>query len=103
MFSEHNERIKGAYGNYCFWSWLRYWYIDSANQVSMILIDKGYYDYDFEKIEKPKPPDDWIDTVKSDEEVNGLMAMFGFSARVGKKPETTEEIQDYLIKNIKED
>jgi hypothetical protein len=35
------------YGNYGFWAWLRYWYLDSADFISLMLVDKGYYDYDF--------------------------------------------------------
>ena len=66
----------------------------------MLLLDKGYYDYDFEKVERPVR---WEDTIKSDEEVADMLAIFGMGPRIGKQPETTEEIQDYLIKNIKED
>lgn len=32
--------IKEIYGNYCFWSWLRYWYLDSVEKQSVILLDK---------------------------------------------------------------
>lgn len=59
----------------------------------MILIDKGYYDYDYEKTEHAKPAIDWKDTVKSDEEVRNLMAGFGIGV-----PQTTEEIQNHIIK-----
>lgn len=86
------------YGNYCFWAWLRYWYIDSANYVTMLLLDKGYYDYDFEKTEPVEKPVLWEDTIKSDEEVRGLLAGFGFSQFKEKKPETLEEIQNHIIK-----
>lgn len=62
----------------------------------MQLIDKGYYDYDYERVEKPEEKMDWADTVKSDEEVQDMVALFGFGRK--KKPETDEEIQEYLIK-----
>lgn len=45
--SSDNEKIKSLYGNYGFWAWLRYWYLDSADFISLMLVDKGYYDYDF--------------------------------------------------------
>lgn len=42
-----NEKIKAIYGNYGFWSWLRYWWIDTENYTSFMLMDKGFYDYDY--------------------------------------------------------
>ena len=82
------------YGNYNFWSWLRYWYLDSCNMVAMILIDKGYYDYDFEKAPEKKAPH----KQRTPEELMEILVGFGFGHLKEKKPETTEEIQDYLIK-----
>lgn len=32
------------------WSWLRYWYLDSADFIALMLFDKGYYDYDYEPV-----------------------------------------------------
>lgn len=66
-----------------------------------MLLDKGYFDYDYEKVEKEEFVD-WVDTIKSDEEVRDMLVGFGFS-HLKKKPETTEEIQNHIIKNIKED
>ena len=82
------------YGSYNFWSWLRYWYLDSANLVSMILVDKGYYDYDFEKAPEKREPH----KQKTPEELRSILVGFGFDHLKEKKPETTEEIQDYIIK-----
>lgn len=93
--SEHNERIKHAYGNYNFWSWLRYWYIDSVNLVTLTLLDRSYYDYDFEKVEKQVR---WEDTVKTDEEVADMLAMFGMGPKAQQKPETLDDIQQYIIR-----
>lgn len=93
--STHNEKIKQIYGNYGFWSWFRYWYLDSVNYVTMLLLDKGYFDYDFEKVAREVK---WEDTVKSDEEVADMLSMFGMGPKARKKPETTEEIQNYIIK-----
>ena len=65
----------------------------------MMLLDKGYYDYDFEKVERELR---WEDTVRSDDEMRGILAGFGIGT-AKKKPETLEEIQNHIIKNIKED
>lgn len=72
---------------------MRYWYLDTANQVTMMLIDKGYYDYDFERV-KAKAQLLYEDTVKSDSEVRGLLARFG----IGKPEEQSiEELQEYVM------
>lgn len=60
----------------------------------MMLMDKGYYDYDYEKVEKPVK---WEDTVKSDEEVADMLSMFGLGPKASKKPESEEELRDYII------
>ena len=65
----------------------------------MLLLDKGYYDYDFEKVDKPKPVVDWEDTIKSDEEVQGILSMFGVGQR---KPQSIEEIQSHILKQMEE-
>ena len=67
--SADNEKIKTIYGNYGFWAWLRYWYLDSADFITLMLIDKGYYDYDYSEIEKKKRINPSEVTILSDEEV----------------------------------
>ena len=62
----------------------------------MLLIDKGYFDYDFEKFDVEKPVL-WEDTVKTDEELHEMLSGFGFGLGP-KKPETMEEIQKHIIK-----
>ena len=74
------------------WAWLRYWYLDTANIVNLYLIDRGYYDYDFEKVKKPILLEK---TVKSDEEVSALMRKFG----IGQKP-SAEELQAMARKEL---
>ena len=59
-----------------------------------MLLDKGYYDYDYEKLEKVGNASTWDETVKSEEEVANMLGMFGFR----KKPKTLEEIQNHIIK-----
>lgn len=63
----------------------------------MLLLDKGYFDYDFEKTGPDENVVDWLDTVKTDEEVAEMLSGFGFG--IGpKKPETLEDIQNHIIK-----
>ena len=65
----------------------------------MLLLDKGYFDYDFKCVAPVRPEVNWEDTIKSDEEVNDILSAFG----LGKKaPKTTEEIQDYIRKQMEE-
>ena len=61
----------------------------------MMLLDKGYFDYDFERVEAPDEIVNWEDTVLDEEETASVVAMFGIGRR---KPETIEDIQNYLIK-----
>jgi len=67
----------------------------------MMLLDKGYFDYDYEKTEKPEEQVNWEDTIKSDEEVDGILAAFGMKAN-RNEPKTEEEIQDYILKQMEE-
>lgn len=63
----------------------------------MMLLDKGYFDYDFVKTEAPVI---WEDTIKTDEEVNDILSMFG----LGNKNKITEQedIQKHIIKQLEE-
>lgn len=67
----------------------------------MILADKGYYDYDFEQFGVIEEGKDWAETVRTDEELDSVLNGFGFGRRT-KKPETTEEIQEHIIKQMEE-
>lgn len=51
-----NEKIKAIYGNFNLWSWLRYWYLDTRHQTLLMIVDKSYYDYDYDRsiVEKRK-------------------------------------------------
>ena len=69
--------------------------MDSANFVALQLFDKGYYDYDFEQVAKNKELL-WDKTVRSDEEIRGIMAGFGIGT--AKKKKSIEELQSYIIK-----
>lgn len=60
----------------------------------MLLLDKGYYDYDYEKTAAPTPVVDWEDTIKSEEEVNDILSMFG----LGQRATEEENLQEFIIK-----
>ena len=95
--STDNEKIKAIYGNYGFWSWLRYWHLDSADYVLMMLMDKGYYDYDYEAV-KEKPV-----LTAEDREIwsqEKLHAILGVKPR--KKTLTPEELQAEVMAEEKE-
>ena len=68
----------------------------------MLLLDKGYFDYDFEKTQRPEDSATFDNTVKSEEEVKNILSSFGIGTRA-KTPNTLEEIQNHIIKQIKEE
>ncbi len=88
-FSTDNEKIKAIYGNYCFWSWLRYWHLDNADYVTLMLMDKGFYDYDYEVPKEINKRKTYEESVRSDEEIRDILGRFGW----GKKPLTAEQLQ----------
>ena len=67
----------------------------------MLLIDKGYFDYDYVAPKDEERQILWEDTVKSDEEAADIAAMFGIGVKK-EKPQTEEEIQDYILKQMEE-
>lgn len=70
--------------------------MDSCNLVTMLLLDKGYFDYDYERVGILDKEQDWVETIRSEEEINKMVSSFGIG-RQAKKPETEEEIQNYII------
>ena len=66
-----------------------------------MLIDKGYYDYDFKAVAKKQKQLLYEDTVKSEEETRNLLARFGIG--VGQKEPKDmdmEELQEYAMNDI---
>ena len=63
----------------------------------MMLIDKGYFDYDYERTEAPV-----VYKEKSSDELKGILSGFGFSQFEQKKPETLEEKQEYILKQMED-
>ena len=65
----------------------------------MMLVDKGYYDYDFERKKEVARQVLYEETVKSDNETCSLLARFG----IGKpKEESLEELQEMAMKQLNE-
>ena len=65
----------------------------------MMLVDKGYYDYDYERIKVKAKQVLYEDTVKSESEVKSLLARFGFGQ---KKEESLEELQELAMKEMEQ-
>lgn len=66
----------------------------------MMLVDKGYYDYDFERKKEKVRQALYEDTVKSESEVRGLLARFGIGAKVEPSEESLEKLQEMAMKEI---
>ena len=64
----------------------------------MMLVDKGYYDYDFERKKEKVRQALYEDTVKSENEVRGLLARFGIGQK--RSEESLEELQEMAMKEI---
>lgn len=68
----------------------------------MMLIDKGYYDYDFKAVENKTKQLLYEDTVKSEEETRSLLARFGIgTGQKDPKSMDMEELQEYAMNDIK--
>lgn len=63
-----------------------------------MLIDKGYYDYDFERKKEKVRQALYEDTVKSENEVRGLLARFGIGQK--RSEESLEELQEMAMKEM---
>lgn len=71
----------------------------------MMLVDKGYYDYDFERKKEKVRQALYEDTVKSESEARGLFARFGIgtasaSQSVEHSEESLEELQEMAMKEM---
>ena len=62
-----------------------------------MLLDKGFYDYDYEPTEAPK-----VYVEKSGAELKGWLAGFGIGTEVQDEM-SDEEIQEHIINQIKEE
>lgn len=69
------------------WAWLKYWFLDSADVVTLMLIDKGYYDYDY--TEPKTKADRNISKATDPEKLKAKLARLGIGAQT--IPQTTAE------------
>ena len=65
----------------------------------MMLVDKGYYDYDFEHKKEKVRQALYEDTVKNESEVRGLLARFGVGQ---KREESLDELQKMAMEQLNE-
>lgn len=64
----------------------------------MMLVDKGYYDYDFERVKAKIKQVTYEESVKSESEVRGLLARFGIGQKSSE--ESLEELQEMAMKQL---
>lgn len=64
-----------------------------------MLVDKGYYDYDFEHKKEKVRQALYEDTVKNESEVRGLLARFGIGQ---KREESLDELQKMAMEQLNE-
>lgn len=77
---------------------MRYWYIDSANFVTLMLIDKGYYDYDFEE---PKRKKHSAPTkAKSDAETAKMLSRFGVGTAAAKNESAATDLRSMDMEQL---
>lgn len=95
--SSDNEKIKALYGNYGFWSWLRYWYLDSADFITLMLIDKGYYDYDYQEPKRKRKRN--ISKATDPEKLARKLGQLGIATK--PQPLTPEEVQRIAMEEVK--
>lgn len=86
--------IKEIYGNYNFWSWCRYWYIDSVVKQTLMIMDKTRVDYDNDGKNKPKS----LAKIKEEKELAEFNRMLG--KRYLSDDEIAEEIRKEKEKDI---
>ena len=66
-----------------------------------MLIDKGYYDYDFERIKAITTPITYEDTRKSESEVSSMLSRFGIGGAKSKE-ESMEELQQLAMEEFEQ-
>lgn len=98
--SADNEKLKAIYGNFGLWSWLRYWFIDSENITTLMLMDKGYYDYDYSEPKDHKTP---TKKKRTHEQMQAMLTRMGFGElkKTGfSQPANAEELQNIAMAEL---
>lgn len=78
------------------WSWLRYWFLDTENYTTFMLLDKEYYDYDYEK--PSERAEAALTAARSDDELEAKLRGMGLNVRPKKKTLTPEELQAEVMR-----
>lgn len=76
---------------------MRYWYLDTENMVSFMLMDKGYYDYDYEKPSARTSAA--LGAATNDEQIEADLKRMGLNVR--RRRPTPEQLQTDVMKGIK--
>ena len=82
--------MKAVYGNYGFWAWLRYWYLDTENYVTWMMLDKGFHDYDYTEPEH-KPQRKTSTELWDSKKVANL-----FSKVASAKPQSSKDLTEVI-------
>lgn len=73
---------------------MRYWYIDSERMVTMMLIDKPYYDYDYKYYKSQAEDKD--SELNTDEKTHSILARFGIGTKKKEEKDPSEMDMDEL-------
>ena len=77
---------------------MRYWYIDSERMVTMMLIDKPYYDYDYKYYKNQAEDKD--SELNTEEKTHSILARFGIGIKKEEKNPSEmdmDELQRYAM------
>ena len=71
---------------------MRYWYIDSERMVTMMLIDKPYYDYDYKYYKSQAEDKD--SELNTDEKTHSILARFGIGTKREAKDPSERDMEE---------
>ena len=80
---------------------MKYWYLDSANNVTFLLLDKGFYDYDYKALsefDKTKDIQELGD--ESAEETQNAWAKFTLEPKKDLTKMSMDELQRHAINDL---
>lgn len=100
----YNSQIKEIYGNYGFWSWFQFWFMDSVFKQTVMLMDKTRIDYDYKKGESVRRSNNPslqrdIDKYNATEAVEFLKKRQQQRQQEKSREQLVEEMRDKVNKN----